>query len=171
MPSDLPAVVPATMRDDAWLCQLLDSIWNNYFADVPKANDIVIEFARQWKSRLGLIRMTESQSRTYIGINGLLRYRQVPESVVLITTAHELCHYAHGFGSPLPQLYPHPHAGNVVGQELERRGLSRQLATYDNWVGDRWTTFYENMAPVWQPKRSAAAANTRAAAASKPRRS
>ncbi|MCS7003615.1 MAG: hypothetical protein NZ518_12260, partial [Dehalococcoidia bacterium] len=133
-------------RDDQWLAGLLDQTWETYFPDVPRANEVIIGFVRHWKTRLGLIRMTESEARTFIGINGLLRLREVPDVVVLITTAHELCHYAHGFGSPLPRRYAHPHAGNVVGLELQARGLGPQMREYDNWIADRWHDFYRDHA-------------------------
>ena len=27
-------------RDEAWLQEMLDKIWDNYFQDVPQANDV-----------------------------------------------------------------------------------------------------------------------------------
>jgi hypothetical protein len=156
----------ALLRTDEWLKQLLDEIWTTYFHDIQRANDVTVEFARGWKSRLGLIRMTESQARTYIGINGLLRHPSAPEFVVMVTTAHELCHYAHGFGSPLPQRHQHPHAGNVVGRELQERGLGALLADYDTWVAEFWHDYYDQrIAELGLQRRSKAAAHTRAAAA------
>lgn len=159
------------LRTNAWLEDLLERLWTTYFCDVERANDVTIEFARHWKTRLGLIRMAESQAHTYIGINGLLRHPDVPDFVVMLTTAHELCHYAHGFGSPLPQRYPHPHAGNVVGRELELRGLGHLVERSDTWVADHWHEFYaRHVGHVRSPLRSKAAAQTRAAAAAAARR-
>ena len=161
----------ALLRTNEWLEDLLETIWTNHFSDVERANEVTIEFARHWKTRLGLIRMSESQAHTYIGINGLLQHPDVPEFVIMLTAAHELCHYAHGFGSPLPQRYPHPHAGNVVGRELEGRGLGRLVAASDAWVSDYWHEFYERqVSRVGTPVRSKAAAHTRAAAAAAARR-
>ncbi|MCS6801367.1 MAG: hypothetical protein RMM58_02740 [Chloroflexota bacterium] len=162
----------ALLRTDEWLADLLDTIWMKHFSDVERANEVTIEFSRHWKSRLGLIRMSESGAHTYIGINGLLRHPEVPEFVVVLTTAHELCHYAHGFGSPLPQRYPHPHAGNVVGRELARRGLSALAEQYETWVADHWHDFYDRqVGRVGAPLRSnGAAARARAAAAASARR-
>jgi len=65
--------------------------------------------------------MTVDNKISFIGINALLQHAQVPEYVLITTIAHELTHYAHGFGSPLPRCYEHPHANNVVERELERR--------------------------------------------------
>jgi hypothetical protein len=161
----------ALLRTNDWLEELFDTIWANHFSDVERVNEVTIEFSRHWKTRLGLIRMSESQAHTYVGINGLLRHPDVPEFVVMLTAAHELCHYAHGFGSPLPQRYPHPHAGNVVGRELERRGLGHLVDDYDAWVSDYWHDFYErHVGRVGSPARSKASAHTRAAAAAPARR-
>ncbi|MFN8533780.1 MAG: hypothetical protein U0556_09555 [Dehalococcoidia bacterium] len=161
----------ALLRTNDWLNELLHRIWTTHFSDIERANDVSIEFARHWKTRLGLIRMTESQARTFIGINGLLRHPIVPEYVVMLTAAHELCHYVHGFGSPRPRQFQHPHAGNVVGRELEQRGLGHVVDEYDTWVADHWHDFYAaQVAQVGVPNRSAAAAHTRAAAAAATRR-
>jgi hypothetical protein len=156
----------AVLRTNHWLTALLDRIWNDYFWDVARVNEVTIEFSRHWKTRLGLIRMTESQARTYIAINGLLRHPEVPEFVVSLTTAHELCHYAHGFGSPLPRRYHHPHAGNVVGKELERRGLGHLIEAYENWIAECWHDFYESQIRHFAlPQRPPTVARSRAAAA------
>src|SRR3990172_5532608 len=88
-------------RDDEWLRRDLDYLWDTHFGDVRRANHLEIEFARDWKSRLGLITLSSSGRTTYIGINSLLRCAQVPWYVPTVTIAHELAHYSHGFGSPL----------------------------------------------------------------------
>ena len=120
----------------------LDAIWQHYFADVPRANEVRIAYCRPWKCRLGLIRMTLDNATSFIGINSLLRSPQVPECVLFVTIAHEVAHYAHGFGSPLPRLYDHPHENNVVEQELARRGLGLLLCEYDDWIEQHWDEFY-----------------------------
>jgi hypothetical protein len=121
----------------------LDTIWRHYFTDVPRINEVRIAYCRPWKCRLGLIRMTLDCTTSFIGINSLLRSPQAPECVLFVTIAHELAHYAHGFGSPLPRLYDHPHANNVVEQELERRGLGLLLSEYDDWLEEHWEAFYQ----------------------------
>lgn len=120
----------------------LDSIWQNHFADLPRINEVQIAYCRPWKTRLGLIRMSLDNAISFIGINSLLRSVQVPECVLLTTIAHELVHYAHGFGSPLPRLYEHPHANSVVEQELERRGLGSALHECDTWIEEQWFDYY-----------------------------
>ena len=120
----------------------LDAIWQNYFADLAHVNEVQIAYCRPWKTRLGLIRMSLDNAISFIGINSLLRSVQVPECVLLTTIAHELVHYAHGFGSPLPRLYEHPHANRVVEQELERRGLSSALQECDTWIEEQWFDYY-----------------------------
>lgn len=129
-------------RDDEWLNFELDYIWDTYFPDVSRVNQVKIEFAKNWKARLGMITLSSSGRTTYIGINSLLRHRQVPWFVPNITIAHELVHYAHGFGSPLPRKYAHPHKGGVVAKELARRGLEKEHNLYSNWLAEHWHSFY-----------------------------
>ena len=121
----------------------LDEIWQAHFADVPRANRVEIAYCQPWKRRLGLIRMTLDNTTSFIGINGLLQLPQVPEYILIITIAHELSHYAHGFGSPLPRLHEHPHANNVVKRELERRGLGEAMRLCDEWIDSMWFSFYD----------------------------
>ena len=47
----------------------------------------------------------------------------IPEQIISATLVHELCHYAHGFSSPLPRKYSSPHAGGVILRRNEKRGL------------------------------------------------
>lgn len=141
----LECLVPSelfTVRSDNWLRRQLNHLWNTYFSDVPQANRVEIEFARPWKTRLGMISLSESGRTTYIGLNALLCEPQVPESVCKITIAHELVHYAHGFGSPLPRKHSHPHHGNVVSRELMARGLGQDLKYYQHWTTQHWLPFY-----------------------------
>lgn len=121
----------------------LDSIWQSYFSDIPRANTVEIAYRQPWKRRLGLIRLSLDNSRTFIGINALLRLEEVPEYVLLTTIAHELAHYAHGFGSPLPRLFEHPHANNVVERELASRGLGAMARECDQWIDKAWFAFYD----------------------------
>ena len=134
---------PVTFCATRDLTIYLSSIWQHYFSDVPHANEVLIAYCRPWKTRLGLIRMSLDSTRSFIGINSLLRHTDVPDCVLLTTIAHELVHYTHGFGSPLPQLFEHPHANNIVDKELERRGLSSALADCNTWIDEHWYTFYE----------------------------
>lgn len=125
------------------LSTYLESIWQEYFADVTRVNEIQIAYSYPWKSRLGLIRLSLDESVSFIGINTLLQLPQVPECVLLTTIAHELVHYTHGFGSPLPRPYKHPHANHVVDRELERRHLGEQLSSCNEWIDKYWYPFYD----------------------------
>lgn len=125
-------------RDDHWLSLQLDRIWDTFFRDIPRVNSIKITFARHWKARLGLISLSEDASTTFIGINAFLRYHDVPEFVNIATISHELAHYAHGFGSPLPRRYTHPHRGGVVAKELAARGLGMEHRANLQWIRDHW---------------------------------
>jgi hypothetical protein len=86
--------------------------------------------------------MSHDQTTSFIQINALLRLRDVPDCVSRITVAHEMVHYAHGFGSPLPRRYKHPHRGGIVKRELLARGMASEYAQYDDWVYNRWFDFY-----------------------------
>ncbi len=149
----------ATPRDPTLY---LDDIWQTYFADVPLVNRVEIAYCQPWKRRLGLIRLSLDNTISFIGLNALLQLPQIPEYILLTTIAHELTHYAHGFGSPLPRLYKHPHANNVVKHELERRGLGEVLRLCDEWIDSRWFSFYDkehesgwdSLPGVYHPTRS-----------------
>lgn len=121
----------------------LDEIWQGHFADVPRANCLEIAYCQPWKRRLGLIRLSLDNTTSFIGLNALLQLPQVPEYVLITTIAHELTHYAHGFGSPLPRLYKHPHANNVVKHEMERRDLGETLRLCNEWIDSQWFSFYD----------------------------
>lgn len=136
-------------RDDHWLSHQLDRIWDTFFRDIPRVNSVKVAFARHWKARLGLITFCEDTSTTYIAINAYLRYQDVPEFVNTATIAHELAHYAHGFGSPLPRRYAHPHRGGVVSKELAARGLGIELRAHQQWVRDHWHELCASRHRLW----------------------
>jgi hypothetical protein len=121
----------------------LDWIWQRYFADVMRVNEVLINYCYPWKSRLGLIRLSIDKTCSFIGINSLLQLQQVPECVLITTIAHELVHYTHGFGSPLPRACKHPHANGVVDRELERRELGTYLHCCNEWIDNCWYSFYD----------------------------
>ena len=121
----------------------LDRIWQDYFSDIPRINSVDIAYCHPWKRRLGLIRLSLDSTKSFIGINALLQLREVPEYVLLTTIAHELTHYAHGFGSPLPRIFEHPHANNIVQRELIRRGLGALARKCDDWIDKQWFSFYD----------------------------
>lgn len=109
-----------------------------HFPDVPMANSVYIRFVREGRRRLGWITMSESGASTLIGINRLLASPEVPQYLCDVTIAHELAHYAHGFGSPLERRYGDPHADGVVEAELRGRGLGPWLAAADSWTDAHW---------------------------------
>lgn len=150
----LAALAPApsprlgALRDDPWLNDLHEDIWDRSFDDTPRANDVQVGFGPAWKSRLGLITMSLDATTSYIVVNGLLRHPDIPELVVMVTVAHEMVHYAHGFGSPLPQRYKHPHRGGVVKRELSQRGLLDAFNRSEDWVSAWWFDFYHEHQPA-----------------------
>jgi hypothetical protein len=87
--------------------------------------------------------MSDDQATSYIQINSLFQMSEVPEFVVKVTVAHEMVHYAHGFGSPLPRRHKHPHRGGIVKRELLARGMKVEYDEYDEWIYNRWYDFYE----------------------------
>lgn len=146
------------MRDNVWLKQKLDFIWDNYFSDIQRKNDIHIAFGRRARTRLGSIKLNNkshayrqtgktennkyrkihSCNGTLITITGYFADERVPEAMVDVVIAHELAHYAHGFSSPLPQLARYPHHGGIVDKELKKRGLEEKLQFQKQWLKDSW---------------------------------
>jgi len=139
------------VRDNAWLADQLDHIWDSWFQDVERITPISIRFVRPWKRRLAVIYLTDHEQRSFIGVNRYLRDIRVPYTVCLVTIAHELAHYAHGFGSDHPRRYRHPHRGNVVQRELSRRGLGAELHFYTDWTNDCWFDLLPDLEAASQP--------------------
>ena len=137
---------PPLVRDQAWLVDQLNHIWDTWFPDVERVTPVSIRYVRPWKRRLAVIYLTDQDSRSFIGVNRLLRDPRVPYTVFLVTLAHELAHYAHGFGSHHPRRYRHPHRGNVIQRELSRRGLADELHFYTDWTNDSWFDLLEELA-------------------------
>ena len=136
-----PSTAVAEYRHD--LNSYLDRIWHDFFPDTPRINEVHIAYCYPWKTRLGLIRLSLDKMVLFIGINTLLQLQQVPECVLTTTIAHEMVHYAQGFGSPLPRTCEHPHANKVVERELERRELGEALSRCNEWIDKYWFPFYD----------------------------
>ena len=134
------------VRDQDWLIGQLEHIWRTWFSDVDRITPVTIRYVRPWKRRLAVIYLTEDDRRSFIGVNRLLRDPRVPYPVVQVTLAHELAHYAHGFGSHHPRRYRHPHRGNVIQRELTRRGLGAELRFYTEWTNDSWFDLLDQLA-------------------------
>ena len=75
---------------------------------------------------------------TEIAINSLFKYPDVPDFILETTIAHELIHYMHGFQSPHPQLFRHPHRGGIVDKEIKKRGYAFLFDLEKSWVKNNW---------------------------------
>ncbi len=129
-------------RNDAWLTERVRLLRENHFADVPQGYPIVTRFSTRAKYRLGCICARDGNA--LIQVNRLYADVAVPVYVVDGTLAHELAHYAHGFGSGLPRVYEHAHRGGVVDKELLARGLGPLYERAEQWRRQHWDTFYQS---------------------------
>ncbi len=125
------------MRDDSWLKERLDAIWSLLFADVERRNTVQIKFKGHWKNKFGHIKRLKNKD-SEIAINGFFREETVPEYIIDLTIAHELVHYMHGFNSPHPKMFSHPHQGGIVNKELRKRGFAQNLMLEKQWVKEEW---------------------------------
>ena len=152
------------MRNEEFLENLLYELWENHFCDVPRRNLVLIKYGKYSRRQLGSIKLATEGTR----IKGLLRRRKedyeiqddksitvitvtryfqdenIPEFVVRATIAHELCHYAHGFSSPLQKRFKNPHQGNIIDKELANRGLLEEQKRADAWLKDNWIDIISN---------------------------
>lgn len=146
------------MRDDKYLENMLYELWDNHFCDVPRKNLVVIKFGKYSKRQLGSIKLARQgtkikglmkkkkdeldaqdvKSVTVITITRYFQHDIIPEFVVRATIAHELCHYTHGFQSPLEKKFDHPHRGNVIKKELAKRDLLEEQEEADRWLKEHW---------------------------------
>jgi hypothetical protein len=142
------------IRDDDWLADRLADVWYHYFPDIAQPNEVIVRFGRKSKTRLGSIgmegwrdthRQVEYRSRksiprgtSIITLTGYFKDDRVPLCVVESTIGHELVHYAHGFHSPHPQLYRHPHQGGIVDKEMKQRGMGEILKLQKAWLKKEW---------------------------------
>lgn len=128
----------------------MDFIIKKHFADVDFKNPVFIKFGRCARTRLGSIKKVYPKSMiaklkgefsSVITINGHFRDAGIPEHNIDAVIAHELCHYAHGFSSPLPQMTTHPHRGGVVDKEMIARGFGQALKKQKKWFKENWTKY------------------------------
>ena len=144
------------MRNNEWLKTRLDEIWQLYFNDIPRLNSVSIVFGRSAKRRLASIRQmrkNDKKSDTLIKVTGYFKDEKIPEFVVDTTIAHELCHYAHGFASPLPQFHRYPHRGDVVDKEMTKRGLEVLIKRQNDWLKTNWADIVKGKASLVKSKR------------------
>jgi hypothetical protein len=146
------------MRNDDYLENLLYELWENHFCDIPRKNLVIIKYGKYSKRQLGSIKLANRSTK----IKGLLRRKKedysiqddksitvitltryfeediIPEFVVKATIAHELCHYAHGFNSPLEKQFNNPHQGSIIKKELKKRDLLEEQLRADKWLKENW---------------------------------
>ena len=148
------------IRDNKYLENLLYDLWENNFCDVARLNLVTIKYGKYSKRQLGSIKMIkdkdtfykyikkynlnkdifESKTVSLINITRYFTYDYIPEYVVKATIAHELCHYTHGFSSPLKKRYRYPHQGGIIRKELESRGLYDEYKNSKRWLKDHWVS-------------------------------
>lgn len=146
------------VRDNKYLENLLYDLWKNNFCDIARPNLVVIKFGKHSKRQLGSIRLIKNRDTferyvkkyklnsdifdnktvSLINVTRYFTYDYVPEYVIKATVAHELCHYAHGFSSPLEKKYRYPHQGGIIQKELNSRGLLDVYTDSKKWIKDNW---------------------------------
>ena len=154
------------VRDNKLLEDYMYDLWDDHFADVPRPNLVLIHFGRHSRRQLGCIRWASSRSKvkallkekheelevqdhkkvSIITMTRYFMYDLIPDNVVKMTIAHEMVHYAHGFNSPLPQLFKDPHRGNIVNKELIMRGLEEELNEAESWIHENWVRTLRSLA-------------------------
>ncbi len=132
------------MRDENWLAEFFHEIWDRKFSDVKKKNNLVIRWKSNWKNKFGHIRRLKNKD-TEIGVNSHFKDERIPEYVIELTIAHEIVHYMHGFHSPHPKLFKHPHKGGIVNKELVLRGYSESLKKEKAWFKKDWQQLHKEL--------------------------
>lgn len=132
------------MRDDKWLAARLDNIWKLLFPEVEKKNNVVVRFKGKWKNKFGHIRRLKNMDSEIV-VNGLFKNMEVPEYIIDVTLAHELVHYMHGFHSPHPKMFSHPHKGGIVNRELRKRGFGHLIKLEREFTKKTWLEMYDRL--------------------------
>lgn len=140
------------MRNQEWLENRMEYLQRRYFADADISNPLFIKFGQRAKTRLGSIKKKYPKSifdrlsghfETEITINSHFKDPFIPEYVVDAVIGHELCHYLHGFSSPLPQLARHPHKGGIVNNEMKERGMGELEKKQKIWIKKNWIKYLQ----------------------------
>ena len=146
------------MRNNEFLENILYDLWENHFCDIPRKNFVLIKYGKYSKRQLGSIKLAnrntkikgllkkkkdeyisqDDKSITVITVTGYFKNESIPEFIVRATVAHELCHYAHGFNSPLEKRFQKPHQGSIIKKELALRGLLEDQIEADKWLKENW---------------------------------
>lgn len=132
------------MRDELWLNKRLDEIWNVFFSDVAKLNEVKIRFLGKWKNKFGHIKRLKDKSSEIV-INGLFKDERIPDYIVDLTIAHELVHYMHGFNSPHKKMFMYPHQGGIVRKELLKRGFKVPMKIERRFLKEDWRTICKEL--------------------------
>lgn len=151
------------MRDNNWLTENLYEIWEEHFVDVPRKNRVFIKFGKKSYRQLGCIKWAKEKTAglgkiikdtpiiedddkriSLIIITSYFKDEYIPKEVVNATIAHELCHYAHGFNSPLQQIYKHPHKGGIIRKEMSKRGMSELYKNANKWLKNNWESYIKS---------------------------
>ena len=130
-----------------WLNARLNTIWGQYFSDIPQETPVRIKWGQRSYRRLGSIRLKTAptgQHYSQITISSLLKAPQVTSLIVDQIIAHEIVHYVHGFGSERPRILRHPHQGGVIMKEFQKRGLWEIFRYYDSWMKLNWVKFVQS---------------------------
>lgn len=146
------------MRNNEFLENILYDLWENHFCDIPRKNFVLIKYGKYSKRQLGSIKLAnrntkikgllkkkkdeyisqDDKSITVITVTRYFKNESIPEFIVRATVAHELCHYAHGFNSPLEKRFQKPHQGSIIKKELAFRGLLEDQIKADKWLKENW---------------------------------
>lgn len=140
------------MRNQLWLNQKLSNIWELLFPEIERKNNVIIKFKGKWKNKFGHIKTLKNKD-TEIAVNSFFQSSLIPEYIIDLTIAHELIHYSHGFHSPLPKLYSHPHKGGIVTKELKKRGFTNQLKLEKQFVKEEWPKIHSELTRIYRNKR------------------
>ena len=144
------------MRDNLWLEEKLEELWEENFSDVPRQNKVTVKFGKRAYRTLGSIKyigklspkdpefkIHDDKRISQITLTRHYMDEKIPEEVVLGTIAHEMCHYAHGFNSPLKQQFEHPHRGQVIKKEMYKRELGGLYETSEGWIKKNWRAYLQ----------------------------
>lgn len=125
------------MRTNTDLENRLHHFIASNFSDIEIKNEIIISFGRKAKRQLGSIKLLPSGA-SKITITAHFKDEKIPQVVVDETIIHEFVHYSHGFSSPLPQFYKHPHKHGIMRKEFEKRGLINIYSKSKKWLKNNW---------------------------------
>ena len=140
------------MRDESWLQERFNKVWETLFYDVERKNNVLVRFKGRWKNKFGHIRLLKDKSSEIV-INSLFKNEKVPEFIIDLTLANELVHYGHGFNSPLERKHKHPHKGNIVNKELVARGFGEMIRREREFVKKEWPLLFKEMHPDYKRRR------------------